>query len=763
MRGAPKEFAYIWRMWLKKLIAIFILALVWGQTHRCGTMERLQYLIQQDPGILERMAEVEAQTRAYIESQRHLPHQRTGNVITIPVVVHIVYRTSSENISDAQVQSQIDVLNEDFRRLNMDASNTPALFQGAAADVEIQFCLATRDPLGNPTNGITRTQTTKTSFSVYTDDVKYSSQGGKDAWPTDQYLNIWVCRLSGGVLGYAQFPNGGPAATDGVVIDFRYFGRGGSAQAPYNKGRTATHEVGHWLNLRHIWGDAQCGDDYVNDTPTQQGPNYGCPTFPHPTCGNASDMFMNYMDYTDDACMNLFTQGQKTRMRAVLAPNGFRAGLLTSLGCAPPGGGCSGTQTLTAASGTFSDGSGTSNYQNNSDCRWLIQPSNATSITLTFQSFSLLSGDSVFVYNGSTITAPRIGAFSGNSLPPAVTSTGGVMLVRFVSNASGTADGFTASYTSTLNVPCYGTQTVSGASGTITDGSGSSNYQSNADCKWIINAPSGSVGIRMEFTQFRTEANYDFVTLYDGNAVNSNYLIRRFSGTSLPPTVTSATPQALVYFTTDESITDAGWSLNYTAISQPYCQGTTTLTAPSGTFSDGSGNSDYTNRSNCRWLIQPSGATWIELSFTSFTTESGYDFVRVYDGATTTAPLLGSYSGSNIPPVLRSSGGSLLVVFTSDSSVTRAGWSASYTSNGSPTALPLSEASEVRLYPVPCYDYLFIEIPTSRPAEVVDGMGRVVWRGKVEGGGYRLGVQDWAAGLYLLRIAGGPAVRFVKE
>jgi hypothetical protein len=748
---------------MRKAWLALLLILGWAQTHRCGTMARLEYLIQQDPTILARMAQVEAQTQAYIEAQRHLPYQRTGNVITIPVVVHIVYRTTAQNISDAQVQSQIQVLNEDFRRLNADAVNTPSLFQSVAADAEIQFCLATRDPLGNPTNGITRTQTTKTSFSVYTDDVKYSSQGGKDAWPTDQYLNIWVCNLGGNVLGYAQFPNGGPAATDGVVIDYRYFGRGGSAQAPYNKGRTATHEVGHWLNLRHIWGDAQCGDDYVNDTPVQQGPNYGCPTFPKPSCGNTSDMFMNYMDYTDDACMNLFTQGQKTRMRAVLAPNGFRASLTSSLGCSPPSGGCSGTQTLTAASGTFSDGSGSSNYQNNSDCRWLIQPPNATSITLTFQSFNLLSGDFVYVYDGSTTSAPLLGTFSGNTLPAPVTSSGGVMLVRFVSNASGTADGFVASYTSTLNIPCYGTQTVSGASGTITDGSGSNNYQDNADCKWIITAPSGSAGIRIEFTQFRTESGYDFVTLYDGNAVNSNYAIRRFSGTTLPPIVTSATPQALVYFTTDNSITDAGWSLNYTAISQPYCQGTTTLTAASGTITDGSGNSDYTNRANCRWLIQPPGATWIELTFSSFNTESGYDFVRVYDGATTSAPLLGSYSGTTLPPVLRSSGGSLLIVFTSDSSITRAGWSASYTSNGT-TSLPTEATpSEVRLYPVPCFDYLTIEVPISTPGEVLDATGRLVWQGMIPSGGYQLPVQTWPSGLYLLRIGGHSAARFVKE
>lgn len=752
---------------MRTLLSLVGLALGWAQVHRCGTMERLQYLLQQDPTLARRMQAVEEQTQAYLHSLSQAPAQRTNNVITIPVVVHIVYRTSSENISDAQVQSQIQVLNEDFRRQNADASNTPPLFAGVAADAEIQFCLATRDPLGNPTTGITRTQTTKTSFSVYADDVKFSNQGGKDAWPTDQYLNIWVCRLSGGILGYAQFPNGGPASTDGVVIDFRYFGRGGSAQAPYNKGRTATHEVGHWLNLRHIWGDAQCGDDYVNDTPTQEQANYGCPTFPKPSCGNTSDMFMNYMDYTDDACMNLFTQGQKNRMRAVLASNGFRAGLLTSQGCAPPGGGCSGTQTLIATSGTFSDGSGSANYQNNSDCRWLIQPPNATSITLSFQSFSLLSGDSVIVYNGSTITSPRLGAFSGSTLPPNVTSTSGVMLVRFLTNASGTADGFVASYTSQLNVPCYGTQLLSSASGTITDGSGSAAYQNSADCKWILQPGSGA-GIRIDFTQFRTEAGYDFVTIYDGSQVNSRYMVRRFSGTSLPPSITTSIPEATIYFTTDESITEQGWSLNYTTISQPYCQGTVQLSAPSGSFSDGSGTSDYTNRANCRWLIQPPGATWVQLSFQSFNTESGYDFVRVYDGTTTSAPLLGSYSGTNLPPTLTSSGGAMLVVFTSDSSITRAGWEASYTSNGSVSALNASELEGIRYHPVPAGEQIHVELPAGQAGVITfyDSQGRLVWRGPVYGGENTLSLTGWASGVYVAVLQRGRSTvsfRFVRE
>ncbi|MEM7041014.1 MAG: zinc metalloprotease, partial [Bacteroidota bacterium] len=226
---------------------------------------------------------------------------------------------------------------EDFRRNNADRQNTPSAFTGVAADSEIEFCLATTDPNGNPTNGITRTFTNSTSFSA-NDAMKFQSSGGKDAWPTGQYLNMWVCNLGGGLLGYAQFPGSGSASTDGVVVGYNYFGNTGAVSAPFNKGRTTTHEVGHWLNLRHIWGDANCGNDFVSDTPTQQSDNSGCPNHPLPSCGNSGDMFMNYMDYTNDACMNLFTEGQKDRMRAVVGPGGFRSSLLSSLGCggAPP-------------------------------------------------------------------------------------------------------------------------------------------------------------------------------------------------------------------------------------------------------------------------------------------------------------------------------------------------------------------------------------------------------------------------------------------
>ena len=193
--------------------------------------------------------------------------------------------------------------------------------------------MATVDPNGNSTTGITRTSTTVTAHGT-NDSVKFNSSGGKDAWPAGDYLNIWVCNIGGGILGYAQFP-GGPANTDGVVNGHQYFGNTGTATAPFNLGRTLTHEVGHYLNLRHIWGDGNCNaDDFVSDTPTSDAPNYGCAST-HQSCSSL-DMVQNYMDYSDDASMNLYTSGQKTRMRALFDTGGPRASLLASAACGAP-------------------------------------------------------------------------------------------------------------------------------------------------------------------------------------------------------------------------------------------------------------------------------------------------------------------------------------------------------------------------------------------------------------------------------------------
>lgn len=282
----------------------------------CGTMAEHRRLLTESAGYRRARAELE---NATIDSQRR---ESTGvDVVHIAIVVHVVSRTAAENISDAQVVSQIEVLNQDYRAANPDVAAVPEVFKPLVGDAKIEFALATIDPDGNPTTGITRTSTLEKSFS--TDNaIKFDDRGGADAWPADRYLNIWVGLLRGGLLGYAQFP-GGPEETDGVVITHTAFGTTGTATQPFNLGRTATHEVGHYLNLFHIWGDdgSGCGGtDEVPDTPNQGSENTGKPTFPKVSCNNGpnGDLFMDYMDYVDDDTMVMFTAGQVSRMRSCL-------------------------------------------------------------------------------------------------------------------------------------------------------------------------------------------------------------------------------------------------------------------------------------------------------------------------------------------------------------------------------------------------------------------------------------------------------------
>lgn len=335
-----------------KNLLFFLISLTslvsFGQQRSCHTMENHERLLMEDPHLFERISKIEQFTNFAISSGKVSQNKA---VITIPVVVHVVYNTSAQNVSDAQIQSQIDVLNKDFRKLNTDLNLIPSTFSSLVADAEINFCLANRDPSGNATTGIIRVQTSQTSFST-NDGMKSASSGGSNAWSTNQYLNIWVCNMSGGILGYAQFP-GGAAATDGVVIGYTCFGTTGTAQAPFNKGRTATHEVGHWLNLRHIWGDATCGSDLVSDTPVHNTSNYACPSHPRAnSCGTSAEMFMNYMDYVDDACMQMFSNGQKARMQALFVSGGARASLATSPGCSGSTGGGTTTPAYCAATGS---------------------------------------------------------------------------------------------------------------------------------------------------------------------------------------------------------------------------------------------------------------------------------------------------------------------------------------------------------------------------------------------------------------------------
>lgn len=258
-------------------------------------------------------------------------------VITIPVVVHVVYRTAPQNISQEQIESQFAVLNADYRSQNDNQDLIPPIFQGLIADTELEFCLATVDPAGNPTTGITRTLTTKDDIGIST-DVHHAALGGANSWDPVHYLNIWVADMGENTVGRATFPGAVPADEDGVVVDPRYFGTTGLAAGsfPYNEGRTTVHEIGHYLNLHHPWGSGvpSCdGNDFVEDTPLTSENYLGeCPQTLQASCGSL-DMFTNFMYYTDDACMAQFTPGQKLRMLACL--NGPRAGLLDSPGCQP--------------------------------------------------------------------------------------------------------------------------------------------------------------------------------------------------------------------------------------------------------------------------------------------------------------------------------------------------------------------------------------------------------------------------------------------
>lgn len=285
--------------------------------------------VAEHPEMLEKQETLERQTAQFVMGNKV---QTRGGQITIPVVVHVIYRTDAENITVAQIQSQIDALNRDYNKQNTDITKIPTEFSGVAADCQIRFQLAVRDPQAKPTTGIMRYATNKIAWGA-TDDVKKPNKGGFANWDPTKYLNIYVCNVGDGILGYASFPSS-PAYLDGVVIDYTVFGTIGTARVPFNKGRTCVHEVGHWLNLVHTWGDLDCGTDYVNDTPQQKEPHYGnvtTPQYSYCTGKATRDMTMNFMDYVNDDCMFMFSAGQKTRIQAVFAST--RASILNSDGC----------------------------------------------------------------------------------------------------------------------------------------------------------------------------------------------------------------------------------------------------------------------------------------------------------------------------------------------------------------------------------------------------------------------------------------------
>lgn len=283
-------------------------ARVSGKFQRCGTLEMLQKDLEQDPSLADRMFSIEKNVRTSVAEKQRA--QRRGfstreQVLTIPVVVHVLYNDNSQNVSRERVASQIDILNTSFNRQDPRLSLVPDEFASLVGDASIRFEL----------EELIRKQTSRRSFTG--EDMFFDEQGGSDIRNPSQYLNIYVATIEGGLLGFARFPGSDPSV-DGVVINTRAFGDIGNLFGSFDGGKTAVHEVGHWLNLRHIWGDGDCfRDDFVSDTPLSSEPNLGCPSYPTIRC-QSNDMTMNYMDYVNDDCMYMFTEGQSLRMRATL-------------------------------------------------------------------------------------------------------------------------------------------------------------------------------------------------------------------------------------------------------------------------------------------------------------------------------------------------------------------------------------------------------------------------------------------------------------
>ena len=325
---------------MKKILLCSILligASVLAQ-RKCATMEKLEQKMQNNPAFKAHHNEVMQRIQSPTTTLNRMNGTQSQGVVTIPVVFHILYKTANQNISEAQINSQLASLNQDFRKLNADFSTVvPAAFQPFGADMEVVFVMATRTPAGLPTNGITR----KSVSSTFTFEDDYYKNSGEPIWDPSSYLNIWVGRFTDDeLLGFAYLPSSAGDIDDGLCIGDQFLGSTGTATAPFNRGRTATHEIGHYFGLLHPWGNdnSSCGtngnSDGVADTPATNGPYDGCPSFPNNlyTCSSSANgaMFMNYMDYVNDRCMAFFTTGQKEIVRNTLAEE--RLSLLSSTG-----------------------------------------------------------------------------------------------------------------------------------------------------------------------------------------------------------------------------------------------------------------------------------------------------------------------------------------------------------------------------------------------------------------------------------------------
>ncbi|WP_452598134.1 M43 family zinc metalloprotease [Pontimicrobium sp. MEBiC01747] len=588
---------------MKKSTTLFLLSFLFvftvfaQQQRNCKSMENLEYRKQLNPNLEQNMQDIETYTKNKLQEMQSQQNKIVGDIITIPVVVHVIYSNANENISNAQIMSQMQVLNDDFRRTNADADNT----WSQAGDSQIEFCLAAVDENGNPTNGITRKSSTRTSWGT-NDAMKKSSQGGVDPWDTSQYLNMWVCNIGGGILGYAQFP-GGSAATDGVVMSPNYFGskNGGSGfylSAPFDLGRTTTHEVGHFLNLRHIWGDGGCGvDDFVSDTPTSDAPNYGC-TPSHSSCGS-TDMVQNYMDYSDDACMNLYTQGQIDRMRVTLLPGGVRASLGASTKCD------------SGSTPTCDDG-----IQNGDetgvDCGGSCEPCN----TPPTCDDGIQNGDETGVDCGGSSCEPCSTACTDNEVNVTITLDNYPEETAWsIVNASGTTvasgsyssanpDGSTVSETLCLPDGCYdfiitdsygdgiccaygnGSYSVTNASGTLASGG---SFNSSETTNFCVGAQPActDVTVSIKLDNYPEETSWELKNASGTTVASANYTSANPDGSTVEQTI--CLPDGCYDFVINDSYGDG--------ICCSYGVGSYTVSDGSGTLASGGsfGRSETTN------------------------------------------------------------------------------------------------------------------------------------------------------------------------
>lgn len=642
---------------------------------RCGTMENLENEIEKDPGLLNRRKQIEQDIEDYINNPLR---ELDGDTVIIPIVFHVIHDGdpigSNENIDDVYIEAQLDQLNDDFRRMNSDADGT----WSQAADTWIEFCLAQTDPDGNSTTGIIRHNISggPWSSSTFNSSVKPST-----IWDRDNYCNFWIADLSGGLLGYAQFP-GGNANTDGVVC---LYSSVGSIDTPnpdggvYDLGRTGTHEIGHWLDLFHIWGDdgTSCsGSDSCADTPNQAGSTSGCPSgVQTDACATTSPgyMYQNYMDYSYDECMNIFTVNQRDRMQACL--NGERSSLLTA-SCGDP----------IPPTANFNPDSGTEILCGVTADLSFTDLSSGTPDTWSWT----FSGAGVSP-TSSTAQNPTVTLSASGNLTATLTATNGL--------GSDTHSGTVIIDLRPLSDPlCQVSPCLDFEGGPYT------NFNYADAC-----AQTGCPEIVTTFEVWENEAytlagliggldyTFEFCTGYDSNDWDAVITVGEYDSVT-----DAAIPNSEFAFVNDCSVTftapfdgdfivvvtgegNCGGAENDVDNGEPTFSCITECVTQCGMlFTDAGGvDFNYRNNEDKTYILCPDDPTCevIETDFTFFDLRNNHT-LAAYNGDNISAPLLGSFSGSNSPGTLISTHSTGCLTFTFDSNAgngTDPGWEATIT------------------------------------------------------------------------------------